>query len=105
MGGQGGFGGLPGLRRKGFNRDDVPIALGEVFIHEPFEDEATSIHDGHPVTDLFDLSKEMRAKYTGLTFSAHGVDHASDGRRSDWVNPSGGFVKDDEFGVMDNRLS
>jgi hypothetical protein len=104
MGGQGGFGGLPSLRRKVGDRDDVAIALGEDFIHTPFEDEATSIHDGYSVTDLFDLSKKMRAKYNGLTLSTHGVNHASDGRGAYWIHTGGGFVKDDEFGVMDNRL-
>jgi hypothetical protein len=104
MGGQGGFGGLPSLRRKGFDRDDVAIALGEDFIHAPFEHEPSAVHDGHPVTNLFDLSKEMRAKYDGLPFSAHGIDHPSDGRRAYGIHAGGGFVEDDEFGVMDNRL-
>ena len=82
----------------------LAIALGEDFIHAPFEHEASAIHDGNSVTDLFDLSKEMRAKYDGLTFRTHGVNHPADGRRADGVDAGGGFVEDDEFGVMDNRL-
>jgi hypothetical protein len=80
VGFQSGFGGLPGLRCKVCDRDDVAIALGENFIHAPFEYQATAVHDGNSVTDLFDLAKKMRAKYDGLTFRAHGVNHSPDSR-------------------------
>ena len=75
----------------------------EIF-ERAFADHFASGHDADAVADFLDLLEEVRGEEDGFAAFLEVEDEVADLVRAGGVHTGGGFVKDEEAGVLDERL-
>ena len=62
------------------------------------------VDDGHAVTDGFHFAQFMRGKENGFALVFQALDDFADFHAAQRVEPAGGFVQNQQVGIVDERL-
>ena len=105
LGAEGGQDLLGGFARHDGARDADLVGAGEQFVESALGLDAAAVIDDDSVAEVLDIGEEVGGTADGLAAAGEGDDEVLDLATAEWVEACGGFVEDDEVGIVDQGLS
>ncbi len=92
-------------RRDAAEREnDVAASVCLELLQALHDDEPAGSHDAHGVGDLLDLAEHVGGEEDGATTGLRLTDHRAELALHEWVEATGGFVQDQELGLVHEGL-